>query len=291
MAANLNDNMTAPQNICRGISRILAPNPKDYTGTGTNTYVVGDESVWIIDPGPDDEAHVTAVLSAVGDREVEGICVTHSHMDHSPAAEPLKHVTGARTYGYSPVNKGVLALTVEEVDYSFVPDVILSDKHMLGSGKWCLQALHTPGHFPNHLCYLMPYQNVLFSGDHVMGWSTTVIAPPLGYLPDYMQGLDVLERCNADIMLPSHGEIVENPNGRIDEVRQHRVMRHEQVRLCVEAGLTDPASIVSQIYEGLSEKLLEAAKGSVQAHMEVLDHDLLTFGCEEPLAAEQLAPV
>ncbi len=257
--------------VCEGVQRILAPNPKDYTGTGTNTYVVGAEKVWVIDPGPAEIRHVDAVLAAVDGRQVEGICVTHTHLDHSPAATLLKQETGSKTYGFGALSPDIFALTSEDVDCSFVPDVILPDRRTLGSGDWCLQALHTPGHFPNHMCYLLPQQGILFSGDHVMGWSTTVIVPPLGSLLDYMDSLNVLEQCNANIMLPSHGEIVEAPNTRIDEVRQHRKMRHEQVRACLKTGITEPSAIVGQIYEDLPPRLIEAAQGSVMAHIEVLD--------------------
>lgn len=259
--------------ISDGVCRVLAPNPKDYTGTGTNTYIVGYDRVWIIDPGPDDQSHIEAVLKAVADRPVEGICVTHTHLDHSPAAEPLKQITGAKTYGFGALSPDILANTNEDVDSDFVPDVMVRNQEILGAEDMRLQAFHTPGHFPNHMCYLLLHKNTLFSGDHVMGWSTTVIVPPLGNLLDYMDSLDVLERCSADIMLPSHGEKVTQPNQRIDEVRQHRKLRHEQVRTCVQGGVTDLQVIVDHIYEGLSARLIEAAKGSVQAHMEVLQRE------------------
>ncbi len=258
------------QVVSEGIRRVLASNPKDYTGTGTNTYVVGDENVWIIDPGPSDIMHVDTVLEAVDGRHVDGIFVTHTHLDHSPAAGLLKQETNSKTYGFGALSPDILSLTTEDVDCRFIPDVALGHKSVVGRGDWVLQALHTPGHFPNHMCYYLPKQDVLFSGDHVMGWSTTVIVPPLGSLLDYMESLNVLEHCDAALMLPSHGELVDCPNMRIDEVRQHRKMRHTQVKACLSEGKIDPAEIVEEIYEDLSPRLVEAAKGSVMAHMEVI---------------------
>lgn len=257
--------------ICDGVHRVLASNPKDYTGKGTNAYVVGDDRVWIIDPGPADTGHVNNILTVVNGRPVDGIFITHTHLDHSPAAELLKQETKSKTYGFGALSADILSLTTEDVDSSFVPDVALRHKATIGSGDWELQALHTPGHFPNHMCYYLPKQSVLFSGDHVMGWSTTVIVPPLGSLLDYMESLNILEHCDASLMLPSHGDEVGNPNVRIDEVRQHRKMRHSQVKACMSAGKIDPAIIVEEIYEGLSPRLVEAAKGSVMAHMEVIE--------------------
>lgn len=259
------------QEVTDGILRILARNPKDYTGTGTNTYVIGNETVWILDPGPADEHHVKAVLEAVAGRPVEGILITHTHLDHSPAAGALKTVTGAKTYGFGPLSADILDLTTEDVDRDFVPDVVLAHNRVVGEGDWCIQALHTPGHFPNHMCYFLPNRGILFSGDHVMGWSTTVIVPPLGSLADYMDSLDVLDGCRASLMLPSHGEAVVSPLKRIDEVREHRKMRHRQIKACLDKGVANPADIVELIYEGLTPRLIEAAKGSVMAHMELID--------------------
>lgn len=275
--------------VADAVLRVLARNPKDYTDTGTNTYVVGDEAVWIIDPGPADEHHIAAVLRAVAGRPVLGICVTHTHMDHSPAAAILKQKTGAKTYGFGALPKDILEQTTEDVDCRFVPDVRVSHGQLLGAGKWRLKALHTPGHFPNHLCFSLPEYQLLFSGDHVMGWSTTVIVPPLGNLQDYMDSLDVLEACEAALMLPSHGDIVAAPSARIEAVRQHRKMRHRQVRECLERGIVEPEEIVAHIYDGLSPCLLKAAKGSVLAHMELLVEEGLEAGVMPTETANFLA--
>lgn len=273
-----------PVKVANGIHSILACNPKDYTGIGTNTYLVGKNTLWIIDPGPACPDHIKAVLSAVAGRPVAGICITHTHMDHSPAAMTLQEATGAKTYGYGAICPTVAARTTEAIDHNFEPDVLLSDGACLGQDAWGLKAIHTPGHFPNHMCYMLPEQKVLFSGDHVMGWSSTVIMPPLGNLADYMASLDLLEACDAALMLPSHGEKVLAPNKRIDEIRQHRIMRHQQVAVCMGNGVFNPAEIVEQIYDELSACLFDAAQGCVMAHMELLQQ-----GITMPVGA--LAPI
>ncbi|MBL4839150.1 MAG: MBL fold metallo-hydrolase [Kordiimonadaceae bacterium] len=256
-----------------GISYVLARNPKAYTGPGTNTYIVGKASVWVVDPGPYNLAHCSAVLNAIDGRPVKGILVTHTHLDHSPAADILKRMTGAKTYGFGGLCTKIPSETKAAVDPSFVPDVALSHDHIIGVGRWRVEAVHTPGHSPDHLCYSLPEQSVLFSGDHVMGWSSTVIAPPLGNLADYMASLTLLENCNASLMLPSHGGPVEDPRGRIGAIRDHRLMRHRQVADCLAEGLSEPADIVARIYRDLTPHLIEAAQGCVRAHMDTLRND------------------
>lgn len=259
------------QHISDGISLVLADNAKDYTGPGTNCYIVGDERVWIIDPGPNCQTHINAVLEAVAGRPVDGIFVTHTHQDHSPAAGPLARLTGARTYGFGRLSDDVLSLTSEDVDPDFEPDIALACGATVGEGRWRIMALHTPGHFPNHMCYVLPQRQILFSGDHVMGWSTTVVAPPLGNLPEYMESLIKIGRQKPQIMLPSHGPVIDDPERRIAEIRSHRQMRHRQIAECVARGILDPAVIVDLIYEGLTPRLVAAATGCVEAHLEQLE--------------------
>ncbi|WP_262693952.1 MBL fold metallo-hydrolase [Kordiimonas aquimaris] len=260
-----------PVPIDNGISVVLADNAKDYTGPGTNTYVVGDERLWIIDPGPADAAHVAAVETAIAGRSVDGIFVTHTHLDHSPAAKPLKALTGAPVYGSKKLCSKLAALTDEDVDLDFEADHELSGGETIGDGKWRIDVLHTPGHFPNHLCYLLPEVGTLFSGDHVMGWSTTVIVPPLGNLADYLASLTLLEETGATRLLPSHGDAVECAVTRIREVRNHRMMRHAQVGACVARGITEPETIVDMLYDDLTARLIEAARSCVRAHLDMMD--------------------
>ncbi|UTW55022.1 MBL fold metallo-hydrolase [Kordiimonas sp. SCSIO 12610] len=264
-------NYGTPEEIIPGVVRILADNAKDYTGPGTNTYFVGDEDLWIIDPGPDDQEHIDAIVNFVGARTVKGIFITHTHLDHSPAAKPLKARFDASVYSFGKLSSEIMALTDEDVDPDFVTDVELADGAIVGDGEWQIIARHTPGHFPNHMCYFLPNKKVMFSGDHVMGWSTTAVVPPLGHLGEYLESLDKLEADNSQIMLPSHGLVIDDPKGRIQDIRDHRYIRHQQIQDCLKLGITSPADIVDKIYEGLTPRLIEAAQGQVQAHLELID--------------------
>jgi len=257
-----------PISVADGIDVLLADNSKDYTGPGTNTYLVGEDELWIIDPGPDDIDHVNLVVDAVAGRCVAGILVTHSHLDHSPAAKQLQARISAPIYGRGGVSPELVAASDEDIDADFVPDHPLECGEILGEGEWRIQALHTPGHFPNHLCYQLPEKGILFSGDHVMGWSTTVIAPPLGNLADYFDSLDAMKQTGASILMPSHGDPVHDACGRIEEVRAHRLMRQKQVEQLVREGVCDPAAIVETLYCKLPLRLIQAAEGCVQAHMD-----------------------
>ena len=257
-----------PISIANGIDVLLADNSKDYTGPGTNTYIVGDEDVWIVDPGPDEAAHIDVVIDAVAGRNVVGILVTHSHLDHSPAARALQAKTSAPIYGRGGLSPDLIAASEEDIDIDFAPDHALECGEVLGDGKWRIQALHTPGHFPNHLCYLLPEHGILFSGDHVMGWSTTVIVPPLGNLADYLDSLDAIKQSGAETLMPSHGDPVHDASARIEEIRVHRLMRQVQVEAMLREGESNPAAIVEVLYQELTPRLVRAAEGCVQAHIE-----------------------
>jgi len=251
-----------------GVARILAANPKDYTGPGTNSYLVGEETIWVIDPGPACDRHVMALLDAIDGRQVAGILVTHSHLDHSPAARMLAEHVNATVYGYGALSEDVVALTHEDVDADFEPDRPVSDGSFLGEGEWAVQAVHTPGHFPNHMCYFLPEKQLLFSGDHVMGWSTTSIVPPLGNLQEYLESLDKIHAFGSHQILPSHGHPVCDPSSRLEEIRQHRMLRQQQVEDCLARGISEVAAIVAEIYEDLTPRLIDAAMGCVEAHLE-----------------------
>src|SRR6266851_1645319 len=182
------------ERIAPGIRRIVARNPGPFTFKGTGTYVVGEGEVAVIDPGPELEEHIAALLASLAEERVSHILVTHTHRDHSPAAKALKAATGAPTYGFGPHAGGQRGETgVEEGgDWDFVPDVTLRDGDQVAGKGWCFEAVHTPGHTSNHLCFALPESGILFSGDHVMGWSTSVIAPPDGDMAAYLASLDKL---------------------------------------------------------------------------------------------------
>src|SRR5438270_4588745 len=180
--------------VAPGIRRIVARNPGPFTFKGTGTYVVGEGEVAVIDPGPELEEHVAALLASLAEEQVTHILVTHTHRDHSPAAKALKAATGAPSYGFGPHAGGRRgeAGVEEGGDWDFAPDIVVTDGAEIAGGKWRFEAVHTPGHTSNHLCFALPASGILFSGDHVMGWSTSVIAPPDGDMAAYMASLDKL---------------------------------------------------------------------------------------------------
>ena len=182
------------ERVAPGIRRIVARNPGPFTFKGTGTYVVGDGEVAVIDPGPELEEHIAALLAGLADEQVTHILVTHTHRDHSPAARALKSATGAPTCGFGPHAGGRRgeAGTEEGGDWDFVPDIVVADGAEIAGRGWRFEAVHTPGHTSNHLCFALPESSILFSGDHVMGWSTSVIAPPDGDMAAYMASLDKL---------------------------------------------------------------------------------------------------
>jgi glyoxylase-like metal-dependent hydrolase (beta-lactamase superfamily II) len=249
------------------IRRIVAENPGPFTFMGTGTYVVGHGKVAVIDPGPLLAAHIDALSNALAGETITHILVTHTHADHSPAAAPLKAATGAPTLGFGP--HGAVGDTGEAgADLAFVPDIVLADGDVIEGEGWRLEALHTPGHASNHLCFALPQERVLFSGDQVMGWSTTVIAPPDGDMAAYMRSLDQLSRRHDAIYFPTHGGPIRDPRAHLAELIAHRRARRAAVLAALSATLLlTPADLVKQIYTGLDPWLVPAAAESVRAHL------------------------
>jgi glyoxylase-like metal-dependent hydrolase (beta-lactamase superfamily II) len=249
-----------------GIARLLAPNPSAFTFTGTQTYLAGSREVAIIDPGPDLPEHLNALVQAVAERPVVAILCTHTHRDHSPAARPLAQLTGAPIIGCA-------ALALEDVgpradaafDGDYWPDRVLADGEWIEVDGERLTAVATPGHTSNHLCFA--YRGVLFTGDHVMGWSTTVVVPPDGDMADYMASLAKLKARDDRIFYPAHGPAVKKPAQLLRGMLGHRMQRERQIlRIIGEAPAAIP-DIVLQAYPGLDPRLLVAAGGSVWAHL------------------------
>jgi glyoxylase-like metal-dependent hydrolase (beta-lactamase superfamily II) len=251
------------------IRRILARNPGPFTFKGTGTYVVGHGTVAIIDPGPDIAAHIDALLAALKGETVSHILVTHTHHDHSPAAAAVKRATGAPTLGFGP-HGGTASPdgTGEEgADRDFVPDQALREGDAVEGPGWRLEAVHTPGHTSNHLCFALPEEHVLFSGDHVMGWSTSVIAPPDGNMTDYMAALEKLLHRDDAVYWPTHGASIPAPQDHVRAFIDHRRERNDAILARLAAGDTRIPDMVQAIYVGLDPRLTRAAGRSVLAHL------------------------
>ena len=254
------------------IRRIVARNPGPFTFRGTGTYIVGHGKVAVIDPGPDLAEHVEALLGALRGETISHIVVTHTHRDHSPAAAAVRKATGARTYGFGP--HGAVGEAVEAGgDMDFVPDVVMKDGDAVEGPGWRLAAIHTPGHTSNHLCFALPQERALFSGDHVMGWSTTVIAPPDGDMAAYMRSLDKLRGQAHEIYWPTHGAPINAPQPHLRALIAHRRMRRDAILAALKAGPATPAELVAKVYEPLDPRLVHAAARSVLAHLIELAQD------------------
>jgi len=249
-----------------GIARVLAHNPSAFTYFGTQTYLLGAEEVAVIDPGPDIPEHLDALEGAIGERRVAAILCTHTHRDHSPAAAPLAERTGAPIIGCA-------ALALETVgpradasfDGDYSPDRVLADGEVVEVGAEPITAVATPGHTSNHLCFA--YRGALFSGDHVMGWSTTVVFPPDGDMAAYMQSLDKLRQRDDGIYYPAHGPPVTNPQQYVRHLAGHRMQRETQILRLIRERARDIPDIVANAYPGLDPRLVTAAGGSVLAHL------------------------
>jgi glyoxylase-like metal-dependent hydrolase (beta-lactamase superfamily II) len=249
------------------IRRVVAKNPGAFTFHGTGTYIVGRGEVAVIDPGPALDAHVQALLAALEGERVSHILITHTHLDHSPAARPLQAATGAPTYGFGPHGGGRDSLVEEGGDMDFVPDVVVKDGDVIRGKGWTMEAIHTPGHTSNHLCFALKEENVLFSGDHVMGWSTTVVSPPDGDMRAYMASLDKLLRRGESVFWPTHGPEIREPKRFVRALAAHRRLRETQIEACVRAGLTTIPAMVERMYAGVPRNLHGAAAHTVLAHI------------------------
>jgi len=255
--------------VAPGIRRIVARNPGPFTFRGTGTYVVGEGKVAVIDPGPDLAEHVEALLMDLAGEEVTHILVTHTHRDHSPAAAAVKAETGAPTYGFGPHAGGRRgeAAVEEGGDWDFAPDVTVKDGDEIVGPGWRFEAVHTPGHTSNHLCFALPDAGILFSGDHVMGWSTSVIAPPDGDMAAYMASLDKLLGRRDAVYWPTHGPAITDPAAHVRAFVAHRREREDGIVDCLRAGLGRTDAIVERLYVGLDPSLRRAAGRSVLAHL------------------------
>ena len=260
--------MDAPYSILErlepGVGRVLAHNPSAFTYTGTQTYILGEAEVGVIDPGPANPDHLDALEAAIGGRKVIAILCTHTHRDHSPGSRHLADRTGAPIIGCAPLSIEGTGLEAG-FDPDYMPDRVLEDGEELAVDGQAVIAVATPGHTSNHLCFA--FGDALFTGDHVMGWSTTVVVPPDGDMADYMASLEKLRQRGDRIYYPAHGPPVTNPGQYVRHLIGHRLQREKQIlRLVGEEPRTVP-EIVSQAYPGLDKRLVLAAGASVTAHL------------------------
>ena len=249
-----------------GIARLLAHNPSAFTHFGTQTYLLGEREVAIVDPGPDLPEHLDALEQAIGRRPVTAILCTHTHRDHSPASRPLAERTGAPVIGCAPLALEAVGPRADaSFDGDYAPDRVLADGEALQVDGEPVTAVATPGHTSNHLCFA--YRNALLTGDHVMGWSTTVVVPPDGDMAEYMRSLDKLRKREDRIYYPAHGPAVTKPQQYVRHLMGHRMQREKQIlRLVGEQPRAIP-DIVANAYPGLDPRLTIAAGGSVLAHL------------------------
>jgi len=262
-------------NVSPLVQRVVCNNGGPFTFTGTGTYIVGDKTVAVIDPGPDDDDHLAALLNALDGRTVSHIIITHTHMDHSPLAKRLKKATGAKTFAYGPHGAGRVpnsgnAQLDAGGDLDFVPDVMIGDGDVLSSRDWSLEAVFTPGHTSNHMAFALKEENALFSGDHVMGWSTSVIAPPDGYMADYFVSLKKLLERSEEIYWPTHGGPKRDPLPFVRAFLTHRKMREAAIETRIKKGDRLISEIVKTIYSEVDPRLHPAAAMSTMAHVEHL---------------------
>ena len=251
-----------------GIARLLAHNPSPFTFTGTQSYLVGDREVAVIDPGPDMPDHIDALVAAIAARPVAAILCTHTHRDHSPAAAPLAKRTGAPIVGCAPLSMETVGPRADaSFDPGYAPDRVLADGDSIAVDGMGLVAIATPGHTSNHLCFALEGSGALFSGDHVMGWSTTVVVPPDGDMAAYMASLDKLQQRDDRVYYPAHGPPVTNPRQHVRGFIGHRKQRERQILSLLEKRPRAIPEIVADAYPGLDPRLVTAAGGSVFAHL------------------------
>ena len=263
---NFKCNYGRAEKIAPQIRRVIAKNPSPFTFYGTGTYIIGEGSVAIIDPGPKSENHIEAVLSSVKTEKVTHILVTHTHLDHSPGCRILRQFIDAPTYGFGPHGSGRILsgeIVEEGADKEFVPDVKVNNGDLVIGEGWSFECVHTPGHTSNHVCYQLREQKTLFCGDHVMAWSTSIIAPPDGNLADYLCSLELLLKRDDRTYWPCHGPSIDDPKPFVRSYIDHRQQRIKQVLSCLERGIDSIEEMLPMIYTELPKNMYPAAARSI----------------------------
>jgi glyoxylase-like metal-dependent hydrolase (beta-lactamase superfamily II) len=273
-----------PRELAPGVVRVVANNPGPFTFKGTNSYLIGRAGLALIDPGPNDPAHLRAILAAAGGRPITHVVVTHTHRDHVAGIPALLASIQAKTAGFGlPPGRSqpqrTSTPTGEFTAFAFIADIPLSDGQRLAGEDWALTAVHTPGHAPDHLCYALEGTRILFSGDHVMGWNTSVVAPPEGNMGAYLRSLELLTQRDDATYFPGHGGQVEEPQRLVRAYLVHRRLREQAILECIRGGNNTVRGIVPVIYKGLDPRLLNAASLSVLAHVEhLMERGLVNYG-------------
>jgi len=265
-----------------GLKRVLAPNPGPFTYTGTGTYLLGTDQIAVIDPGPDNDDHLSAILSAA-DAPISHILVTHTHRDHSPLSLKLKAETGAEIWGCKPIPQhGHTAQFEEALDDTYAPDHIMQDGDILKGAGWSLEAIETPGHISNHICFHWAEENALFCGDHVMSWSTSVILPPDGDMAAYLQSLQKIKSRRFKALWPTHGQPITEVDTFLSALIQHRLDRETAILITLDEGPRAIMDIVKLLYQDIPETLYPAAAQSVFAHLIKLGNEGLVESANPP---------
>lgn len=288
--------MSIATELEHGVRVLVAPNPSPMTYKGTNTYLIGQESLAVIDPGPNIPSHMDAILAAADGARIEAIFVTHSHLDHSPLAHPLSDVTGAPVYAFGPHDAGRaphmndLAATGhvgggEGIDAVFRPDHRLEDGAVLRGVDWQVTAIWTPGHLSNHMCFAVG--DALFTGDHVMGWASSIVSPPDGDLTAFMASCQKLHARRDRVFYPGHGDLVREPTARLEWLIAHRESRTAQILSALDTAPDRTAGLTRRIYHDVGEALLPAAERNVLAHLiDLVQRGLVDH--EDPISSETL---
>ena len=258
------------ETVAPGIRRLTARNASAFTFHGTGTYVIGQGKVAVIDPGPRDSEHIQALIMSLTSETVTHILVTHCHMDHSPAARELKSHSSAPTYAFGPHGHGIESESEaleEGIDHDFEPDVYCTDGDIINGDNWCIECVHTPGHTSNHLCFAWQDSSALFTGDHIMAWSTTVVIPPDGNMTDYIASLRKLQQRTESTFWPTHGPPLREPAPYVAALIQHREERIEQIMRLVKSAPHQITELVGELYTGLDPRLIGAARRSTLASL------------------------
>ncbi|MCP5179569.1 MAG: MBL fold metallo-hydrolase [Pseudomonadales bacterium] len=259
--------------VAPGVRRVIANNPSPFTLHGTGTYIIGQGNVAVIDPGPADATHIANLLAAIPGETISHVLVTHTHMDHSPGCALLRQHSDAPTYGFGPHGAGKIAMGIdveEGGDMEFAPDHKVVHGQIIDGDGWSIECVYTPGHTSNHLCFQLRSSRSLFTGDHVMGWSTSIISPPDGDMAAYMDSLRLLLDRDDSIYWPTHGPAIEQPKPHVEAFIAHRLERQAQIVECMRKGVTRITDMVPRMYLDTPEFMYPAAGRSVFAALEYM---------------------